>query len=131
MKKYNLYNNGILINNTPYTLEEAQNKQGLIIITYGYKPTIEKVMENLTTIKPLETLSFFLNFELGEKAFKVIDGNRLINIENRFEGNDMDITIEDDKYRFSITGETQYFDGDFPYTFMKYVREHYETMSKN
>lgn len=50
MEKFNLYYKGILLNKTPLTLEEAQNEQGLIVINYGYKPTICKDSENQTIL---------------------------------------------------------------------------------
>ena len=42
MQKFNLYYKGVLLNKTPLTLQEAEYQQGLIIINYGYKPTILK-----------------------------------------------------------------------------------------
>ena len=81
--------------------------------------------------KRLEDFAFELNNDLGEKVFEVIDQERLMNTKNRFEGNDIDITIEDGKYRFSITGETEYFDMDSPYTFMEYIINSYKYMTVN
>jgi hypothetical protein len=81
--------------------------------------------------KTLEDFAFELNNDLGEKVFEVIDQERLINTKNRFEGNDIDITIEDEKYRFTITGETTYFDIKSPYLFIEYIIHSYKCMSEN
>jgi hypothetical protein len=41
---YNLYYNNVKVNSKPLNLLDAQYEAGLILINYGYKPTLVKVL---------------------------------------------------------------------------------------
>ena len=56
-------------------------------------------MTNLT----LNQIAKLANDKLNQHVFEVID-NRLINTTNRFDGNDIDLTIEDCEYVSTSTG---------------------------
>jgi hypothetical protein len=56
-------------------------------------------MTNLTLTK----IADICNEQLEANVFEVID-DRLMNTTNRFEGNDIDITIEGDEYVLTTTG---------------------------
>jgi hypothetical protein len=61
-------------------------------------------MTNLT----LTQIADLCNEKLGSIVFEVID-DRLMNIENNFEGNDLSLTIEDGEYIARTTGDTTYY----------------------
>lgn len=43
MKKFNLIYKGIVLNTKPMSIEQAKYESGLIIISYGYRPTIQPI----------------------------------------------------------------------------------------
>jgi hypothetical protein len=82
-------------------------------------------MTNLT----LSQIALLANAKLNAQVFQVID-DRLINTVNRFEGNDIDITIDGCEYMSALTGNTQYYGNSNGYEVVNDIVEAYNIMTK-
>ncbi len=61
-------------------------------------------------MKNLSIIIAKANEKLNKNVFGLKDENTLINTENRYEGNDIDMVEEDGSYILTMTGVTEKYD---------------------
>ena len=83
----------------------------------------------MTNLK-LSEIADICNARLGSNVFEVV-GEELMNTTNRFEGNDVTLTIEDGEYIARTTGDTSHYGQNDGYVVANDLAEAYTIWTDN